>query len=52
MTEFDEMCQSGCMTGSDGTGYYATSSKMSDLNVNPNRFVVRVDYTHVMWFNK
>ena len=56
LTEFIDDCKIGPMfTDDDGTGYYATKDKMSNIYIEPSDItsgIYRNDFTHVVWFNK
>lgn len=55
MKEFVKSCLCGSFIDYDGTGYYATATKISDREVRPSdvtRKCVDMQYTHVMWFNR
>jgi hypothetical protein len=56
LEEFIGACESGTFIDSDGTGYYATETQMSNIPAYPSDIIVGGiiydDYTHVMWFNK
>lgn len=56
LDEFVSFCDNGPMFSDyDGTGYYATKDKMSDITISPSDIlegIYRKDFTHVMWFNK
>jgi hypothetical protein len=50
LEEFSKAVRSGSYNGYDGNGYYATSSEMTDEQIDlPN---IDQTYTHVVWFNK
>lgn len=54
--EFAKYCKIGPMfIDSDGSGYYATSTQVSDIGISPSDIVAgvyRKDFTHVCWYNK
>jgi len=40
---------------SDGSGYYATATQVSDIGISPSDIVARVyrkDFDYVCWYNK
>ena len=52
---FKEACKAYCFVDSDGSGYYGTSTQISDIPVSCKAFdndMERTDFTHVYWFNK
>lgn len=53
--QFKEMCDSGCLINSDGSGEYATETACSRVEALPSDFkrgIINRDYTHVVWYNK
>ena len=54
--EFAKYCKIGPMfIDSDGYGYYATATQVSDIEISPSDIVAgvyRKDFTHVCWYNK
>ena len=53
--EFRDCCISGGFISSDGHGYYASETEISDIGIPPADCLcrnTRDDFTHVMWFNK
>jgi hypothetical protein len=53
--EFEARVNDGLFIDDDGTGHYATESRMSDKRISPSDVAERrVDrtYSHVVWFNK
>jgi hypothetical protein len=55
LDEFIEHCNSGAFINYDGTGHYATKTKMSRLYATPSKIKAgNIDrsWTHVMWFNR
>lgn len=54
--EFVECCKVGPLfCDSDGFGYYATKTQVSDIVISPSDIVsgvYRKDFTHVCWYNK
>lgn len=52
---FKEACKMHCVTDSDGSGYYGTSTQISDIYISCRAFdndMERTDFTYVYWFNK
>lgn len=52
---FKEVCKMHCFMDSDGSGYYGTSTQISDIPISCRAFdndMERTDFTHVYWFNK
>ena len=52
---FKQSCKYNCITNSDGSGYYGTSTQISDIPVSPRAFandMERKDFKYVYWFNK
>lgn len=52
---FKQSCKSHCIMSSDGSGYYGTSTQISDIPISPRAFVndmERTDFKYVYWFNK
>lgn len=55
MKEFISACKNNFFSDSDGSGYYATKDKMTDIHVYPSDITsgnYRKDFSHVVWFNK
>lgn len=55
MKDFIGYCKSGCFIDDDGSGYYATKDKMTDIPVYPSDITsgnYRKDFDYVVWFNK
>ena len=55
MEEFKKMVNDGIFTDDDGYGYYATETSKSDVFIYPSDItenLIRVDFSHVIWFNK
>lgn len=55
INEFKTHCKYGGIMNSDGVGYYATDSEVSNIEAIPSAFmdgVIRSDFTHVCWYNK
>lgn len=54
--EFVQYCRIGPMiTDSDGCGYYATATQVSDIGISPSDIIAgvyRKDFSHVCWYNK
>lgn len=53
--DFIDSVKSGMFVDFDGSGYYATKDKMTDIYANPSEiYRDKIDkrWTHVMWFNK
>jgi len=57
--EFMDMVQEGVVSDCDGTGYFATSDKLSDISARPSTLRLSRstepytgEFTHIMWFNK
>jgi len=53
--EFKSHCSCGGIMDSDGVGYYATDSEVSNIEASPRAFekgIIRPDFTHVCWYNK
>ena len=54
--EFEAGCKIGPLfCDSDGSGYYATATQVSDIGISPSDIVsgvYRKDFTHVCWYNK
>lgn len=52
---FKRSCKYKCIMDSDGSGYYGTSTQISDIPISCKAFyndMERTDFTHVYWFNK
>lgn len=55
LTFFVAECQSGFFMDSDGHGYYATQTEMTELPAIPSRICqgkILWKYSHVVWFGK
>lgn len=54
--EFEKYCKIGPMfTDYDGSGYYATKDKVSDIGISPSDIVkgiYRKDFDYICWYNK
>ena len=53
--EFKSCCKAGGFIESDGEGYYVKDGQEYDIPARPLFFArdyIRVDFTHVMWYNK
>lgn len=54
--EFTKYCKIGPLfTDSDGFGYYATATQVSDIGISPSDIVAgvyRKDFDYVCWYNK
>lgn len=54
--EFAKYCEVGPLfTDSDGSGYYATATQVSDIGISPSDIVAgvyRKDFDYVCWYNK
>lgn len=53
--EFIDYCESGAFIDYDGTGYYATETLKSYIEICPSdikRGIYRKDFTHVVWYNR
>lgn len=52
--DFKKECGAGFLTDEDGTGFYATESAKSDIDIIPSDVeynLVREDFPYVIWFN-
>lgn len=47
----EEMKDQFIIPGYDGSGYYASENKMTNIYVPSNVEDLDLSYTHVMWFN-
>ena len=55
LDEFINDCKEGFFTDSDGSGYYGTEDKQTNLPICPSSIMsgtYRTDFSHVYWFNK
>jgi len=55
MEAFVACCKDGGFVDSDGSGTYATATKMSNVSIHPSDIVddnYDYRYSHVVWFNK
>ena len=55
MKDFVECAENCLLCNSDGTGYYATETQVSDICISPKDVVVgkyRKDFDYVCWYNK
>ena len=55
LDEFINDCKEGFFTDSDGSGYYGTEDKQTNLPIYPSSIMsgtYRTDFSHVYWFNK
>ena len=55
LDEFINDCKEGYFIDSDGSGYYGTEDKQTDLPIYPSSIIsgiYRTDFSHVYWFNK
>lgn len=55
MKSFVDSCKCSCFCNSDGSGYYATKTKMTNIPVYPSDIMAgnyRRDFDYVVWFNK
>lgn len=55
LDEFINDCKEGYFVDSDGSGYYGTEDKQTNLPIYPSSIMsgtYRTDFSHVYWFNK
>lgn len=55
MEEFIKYCRDGSFIDSDGSGYYATETECTDIQINPSWVLkgrIRRDFEYVIWYNK
>lgn len=55
LDEFVKNVECGLFIDYDGTGYYANADSMTRIPARPSEIRegrVRLEFTHVMWFNK
>jgi hypothetical protein len=55
LEEFENaVIQCGAFNDEDGCGYYATKSKMTNIQVLPSHCAKKLDqkWSHIIWFNK
>lgn len=55
MDEFIGYCKDGSFIDSDGSGFYATQTESTDLQINPSWVLkgrIRKDFNYVIWYNK
>lgn len=53
--QFTDACRSGAFVDSDGSGLYAQADAVSNIAIYPSDIMageVRLDFTHVLWFNR
>ena len=53
--KFIEWIESSCVIDWDGTGYYATENKQSNIYAHPSEIykgIINTNFTHVVWYNK
>ena len=55
LKEFIEQVKDGCLIDYDGTGYYATKNRITNLSVYPSDIYkgkINKRWSHIMWFNR
>lgn len=54
LQEFIDMCNTGMIKSGDGSGFYASSNGISDIEIYPLDIIhgrYRTDFTHVIWYD-
>jgi hypothetical protein len=55
LAEFKANCVAGVIVRTDGVGYYATETLVTNIYADPKKFCMDDEFTmftHVMWYNK
>lgn len=55
LSDFIELCKNESLTNDDGSGFYATSDNISDIEIYPmdvHAQMIRSDFDKVVWYNK
>lgn len=64
MEEFKKYCKDGMFIDDDGTGYYSTKDRRSNIRIQPSHISLgccltgitteneSIEFTHVTWYNR